>query len=304
MQQFVAVAEELHFGRAAIRLNMAQPPLSQAIRRLELSLGVDLFNRAKRSVELNSAGQVFLIEARRTLRQAQVARKMAQSAAAETPEVRISFIGPALYQVLPEILVRFRAAAPNIHARLFEIPTPQQIGGILTGDYHIGFITHGIPHAECQSRLIERSCFVAAVPATSAIAHRKSISLTELSEQPFILPPLKYAEQSDTMNLFKGVGVVPRIEQEASQTNTTLSLVSAGLGSSLVMATAALQNFRNVVFLTLEDELPHARWEMAMAWHPDHLTDQTSRFLEIAGRYLADNPQLLDAEAYRNWMAA
>ena len=167
MRQFVAVAEELHFGRAAIRLNMAQPPLSQAIRRLELSLGVDLFNRSKRNVELSAAGGVFLIEARRTLMQAEVARKMAQGAAAETPEVRISFIGPALYQLLPDILVDFRGAAPHIHARLFEVATPQQIEGVLCGDYDVGFITHGIRHAGCESKLVERSSFVAAVPGNS-----------------------------------------------------------------------------------------------------------------------------------------
>ena len=246
MRQFVVLAEELHFGRAAARLNMAQPPLSQAIRRLEVSLGVELFNRTQRSVELTTAGAVFLIEARRTLRQSEVARKMAQNAAIETQEVRISFIGPALYQVLPDILVGFRAAAPEIHARLFEAPTPQQIDGILLGDYHVGFITHGIDHAGCESRLVERSGFVAAVPGTSVLAGRNSVSLGELAEHPFILPPRKFAEQSETMNLFKNAGVVPSVEQEASQTNTTLSLVGAGLGCSLVMATAALQDVRNV----------------------------------------------------------
>ena len=302
MRQFVTVAEELHFGRAAARLNMAQPPLSQAIRRLEISLGVDLFNRTKRNVELSPAGRAFLIEARRTLLQADVARKMAQNAAIAAPEVRISFIGPALFQVLPEILVRFRVAAPEVHARLFEVSTPLQISGILNGDFHIGFITHGIRHAGCESRLVERSGFVAAVPSASTIGERRSISLAELAEHPFIMPPRKFTEQSETMDLFKNVGVVPRIEQEASQTNTTLSLVSAGLGCSLVMATSALQNIRNVSFLTIEDDLSQAPWEMAMAWHPDHLTAEARIFLEVANRYLEENPRLLDAEAYRSWL--
>lgn len=301
MRQFVAVAEEQHFGRAAARLNMAQPPLSQAIRRLEISLGVELFNRSKRNVELSAAGEVFLVEARRTLLQAEVARKMAQNAASETPEVRISFIGPALYQVLPEILVRFRAAVPNVHARLFESPTPQQIAGIMAGDFHIGFITHGIRHDGCASKLVERSGFVAAVPANWPLAARKSISLVELADHPFIMPPRKYSEQSETMNLFKSVGVIPRIEQEANQTSTSLSLVGAGLGCSLVMATAALQTARNVAFLRIEDDLPHARWELAMAWNPDHISADTRQFLDHANQYLEDNPQLLDADAYLAW---
>ena len=302
MRQFVAVAEELHFGRAAVRLNMAQPPLSQAIRRLEVSLGVDLFNRTKRHVELSAAGKAFLIEARRTLMQAEVARRMAQNAAAEAPELRISFIGPALFQVLPELLVRFRAEVPHVHARLFEVATPRQIEGIVAGDYHVGFITHGIAHDGCESLLVERSGFVAAVPGSSALAQRQSVSMAELAEHPFIMPPSKFAQQSETLNLFKTVGVVPRIEQEASQTNTSLSLVGAGLGCSLTMATSALQTIRNVVFLRIEDPMPHARWEMAMAWHPDHLTDETQAFIAITKQHLSENPQLLDVEAYKAWL--
>ena len=302
MRQFVAVAEELHFGRAAARLNIAQPPLSQAIQRLEASLGVALFNRSKRSVELTEAGRVFLIEARRTLLQAEVARKMAQTAGAEVPEVRISFIGPALYQVLPEVLVRFRAAVPNVHARLFEATSPDQIAGIMDGDFHVGFITHGIRHAGCESRLVERSRFVAAVPADSALAGRATITLAELAEHPFILPPQKFTENSETLDLFKTVGVVPRVEQEASQTNTTLSLVSAGLGCSVVMATAALQTPRNVYFLRIADAPVEARWEMAMAWHPGHLSPQTRQFLAFVDRHLAANSALLDADSCTNWL--
>lgn len=302
MRQFVTVAEELHFGRAASRLNMAQPPLSQAIRRLEISLGVDLFTRSKRNVELSEAGQVFLVEARRTLLQADVARKMAQSAGADVPEVRISFIGPALYQVLPDLLVRFRAAVVNVHARLFEMPSLQQMDGIMSGDYHIGFITHGFREVGCESKLIERSGFVAAVPADSPLASRKSISLAELAEQPFIMPPRKFSERSETLNLFKSVGVIPKIEQEASQTSTTLSLVGAGLGCSIVMATAALLNVRNVAFLSIEDELPRVQWELGMAWNPDHLTTEGQLFLDHADHFLAENSHLLDGNAYRAWL--
>jgi DNA-binding transcriptional LysR family regulator len=302
MRQFVAVAEELHFGRAASRLNMAQPPLSQAIRRLEVNLGVDLFNRSRRNVELTEAGKVFLAEVRRTLLQADIARKMAQSAATERPEVRISFIGPALYQVLPAILVGFRAAVPHVHARLFESPSPQQVSGILAGDFHVGFITDGIPHGGCESILVERSRFVAAVPGNSPLAQRDTIGLAELATHPFILPPRKYAEQSETMNLFKNVGVVPRVEQEAGQTTTTLSLVSAGLGCSVVMATAALQGVKNVRFLQIEDAIPHARWELAMAWNPAHLSPQTSQFLEFVSHHLKENPHLLALESYQTWM--
>lgn len=182
------------------------------------------------------------------------------------------------------------------------MPTPQQIEGIFSGDFHVGFITHGIQHGGCESKLVERSGFVAAVPASSPLATHSSISLTELAEQPFILPPRKFSDQSETLNLFKTVGVVPRIEQEASQTGTTLSLVGAGLGCSLAMATAALQTVRNVAFLRIEDELPLAQWELAMAWHPDHLSPEVKLFLEHANRYLDDNPQLLDADACKAWL--
>ena len=300
MRHFVAVAEELHFGRAAKRLNISQPPLSQSIARLEASLGVELFDRSKRGVALTHAGAVLLEEARRTLAQAELARKMVQRAAAAVPELRISFIGPALFQVLPGLLVGYRAAQPSVEVRLFEASSPEQVTGIMTGDYDVGFITAGIPHPDCESMLVERARFVAAVPANSPLAARASLRLADLAEQPFILPPRKYASQSEALTVFKSAGAAPRVAQEASQTNTTLSLVGAGLGCSMVMATASLARPRNVRFLAIEDASPKARWELAMAWHPEHLSPLSREFIQFTRNYVLDNAHLLDLETNAN----
>lgn len=260
MRHFVAVAEELHFGRAARRLNIAQPPLSQSIRRLEFNLGVQLLNRSRRGVEMTEAGRVFLEEARRTLMHAELARKMAQRAAEQVAEVRVAFVGPALFRVLPELLLRFRARAPGVEVRLFELPSAEQVAGIETGDYDIGLCTGATALvAECESLVVERAPFVAGIPADWPLAQYPEVSLLDLAEQPFIQSPQKYqAQVTENMEMFRNLGVMPRVVQEATQTNTTLSLVGAGLGWALVTATAALAQPRNVRFLPIVDNTPNA----------------------------------------------
>lgn len=294
MQQFLAVAEELHFGRAAARLNMAQPPLSQSIRRLELDLGVELFDRSKRSTELTRAGHVLVEEARRTIRQAEIARTLVQRAASVVPEVKVSFIGPALYQLLPDLLVRFRATAPDTHVRLVERSTPEQLDNIRAGTFDVGFITAGISHEECESAVVERARLVAAVPADSPLAERRSISLALLAEQPFLLPPQKYAAQSELLTVFKHAGLAPRVTQETNQINTALSLVGAGFGCSLAMATAALSQPRNVAFVPIEDDSGLVPWEMAMVWNPRPLSRIAAGFVTFVQAYVKQHSHLLE----------
>jgi DNA-binding transcriptional LysR family regulator len=291
MRHFVAVAEELHFGRAALRLHIAQPPLSQSIRRLEADLGVELFDRSRRSVELTGAGKVFLAEARRTLKHADLARKMAQREASRAPETRVSFIGPALYRVLPALLIRYRAAAPEVSVRLSEAASPIQMEGILAGDFDIGFVSSGTEiRDECETLLMERTPAVAAVPGDWKLAEQKSTSLSQLAEQPFIRPPQKHtAQSSDVLNLFKQVGVMPEVVQESSQTNTTLSLVGAGVGCSLVMATAALSQPRNVKFLPLDDSISERHWELIMVWNREHIGKLAADFIATAKEYVREN---------------
>jgi DNA-binding transcriptional LysR family regulator len=295
MRHFVAVAEELHFGRAALRLNIAQPPLSQSIRRLEADIGVELFDRSRRNVELTDAGRVFLAEARRTLKHAELARKMAQREAAKLPETRVSFVGPALYRVLPDLLVRHRAAAPQVDVRLYEAPSPAQVEGVLAGDFDVGFIVGGTElGGECEAMVMERAPLVAAVPASWALAAQNSISLARLAEQPFIRPPPKYGPQpSESLNLFKRVGLMPEVVQEARQTNTTLGLVGAGLGCSLVMATAALARPANVRLLPIDDLPSYRQWELQMVWNPAYTSRLTADFLAVARVYVQENLRAL-----------
>jgi DNA-binding transcriptional LysR family regulator len=295
MRHFVAVAEELHFGKAALRLNIAQPPLSQSIRRLETDIGVELFDRSRRSVELTDAGRIFLVEARRTLKHAELARKMAQREAAKLPETRVSFVGPALYRVLPNLLVLHRAAAPQVSVRLFEAPSPAQVDGILAGDYDVAFIVGGTEiGGECETLVMERAPLIAAVPANWKLAEQSSISLAKLAEQPFIRPPPNTGPHpSEMLNLFKRVGVMPEVVQEARQTNTTLGLVGAGLGCSLVMETAVLSKPGNVKFLPIDDTPSYRQWELHMVWHPEYINKLTADFLAVAKRYVHENFGLL-----------
>jgi DNA-binding transcriptional LysR family regulator len=291
MRHFIAVAEELHFGRAAQRLNIAQPPLSQSIQRLELNLGVQLLNRSRRGVEMTEAGRVFLEEARRTLRHAELARKMTQRAAEQIPEVRVSFVGPALYQVLPELLKRFRMVAPDVEVRLFEQPSPDQVIGVEAGDTDVGFCTGATAISdECETLVVERAPFVAAVPADWPLARQDSITLMELAEQPWIQSPPKYSAAAyESMSMFKSAGVIPKVVQEATQTNTTLSLVGAGLGCAMVTATAALAQPRNVRILPITGgDVPIAQWELVMIWHPKQIGIRAREFVETGCKYVED----------------
>jgi DNA-binding transcriptional LysR family regulator len=142
MRHFVAVAEELHFGRAAARLGMAQPPLSQSIRRLEGALGFPLLERTRRRVGLTPAGQVFLEEARSTLRRADEAVRIARRAASEDmAELTVTFVSAALYRTLPEVLRSHREGFPAAAIRLDERPTEAQLAGLQDGSVDIDFVT-------------------------------------------------------------------------------------------------------------------------------------------------------------------
>ncbi len=306
MRQFVAVAEELHFGKAARRLLMAQPPLSQAIRRLELDLGVQLFDRSQRAVTLTEAGRVFLAEARRTLQQADLTRKMTQRAASQAHDVRVSFIGPALYQVLPGVLLGHRAAHPGVDVRLFERTSNDQIRDILSGELDVGFVSGLTDHiAGLATLVVERTVYLAAVPEDWDLARQDAIRLTDLADQPFVLPPRKHAAYfSEVLAMFATLGITPRVTQEAEQAATVLSLVSAGLGCSIMTASVARTRPPRVRFLRIVDAPPYRPWELMMIWAAEGATDAATGVIQAARDHAGANPHLLDLSDNGPWPAA
>jgi len=301
MRQFVAVAEELHFSRAAKRLFMAQPPLSQSIKRIEAELQVELFDRSRRGVRLTKAGEVLLEEARRTLQQAELAVTATKRVAAtEQARINVSLIGPALYRLLPLVLLQHHQAFPSVEIKLFERSSPAQIEGLMKGSFEAAFLHPSVDLPEGGDKLVvERCSFVAAIPSDWPIAACKSVSLANLGALPFIATPHNESPSrvAQMMSAFRSAGVLPNVAQQAMQTNTVLGLVAASIGYAIVPATAALTGWRNITFLPLEGFPETMRWELAMVWWPEHISPSTRRFVNLVTKFVADHAELLDVNA-------
>jgi DNA-binding transcriptional LysR family regulator len=271
MRHFVAVAEELHFGRAAARLGMSQPPLSQSIRRLEATLGFPLFERTRRKVEPTPAGRVFLLEARRTLQQADEAVRLARRAASEDlAELSITFVSAALYRVLPAVLRKHRTRFPNVEIRLDEQPTDAQVRALQEGAVDLGFITPPVTAAGLEIAMISRDRLIVAVPTPGRFDDRDRIALPDLAGEPFVFFP--YAQgpalHARVMTACRKVGFLPKLAQEARQMHTILSLVAAGMGVSLVPDGARTMRIEGVRFLSLTGAPAELTWDLAIAWKP------------------------------------
>ncbi len=239
LRYFVAVAEELHFGRAAERLHLSQPPLSQQIRRLEELLGYALFVRTSRSVKLTNAGEVYLERARRTLRNVQrdidETRSIGQG---EVGSLNIGFVGSAMLTTLPGIFRAYRKAYPRVHLQLHESFTARVADGLENGTLDAGILRDGDAPPMLEVTTLFSEPYVAVLPATHACAKQKSISPGALRDQPFVYYPRTAGVRAfeKPLTLFEEYGFRPQIVQEASHWLTILRLVGAGLGVSVAPA--------------------------------------------------------------------
>lgn len=277
LRYFVMLADTLHFGRAAAALSMSQPPLSRQIRAFEDELGVELFLREPRGVRLTPAGTALLPQARRLLREADALTEGARELAhGEVGVVRLGFISTAAHNVLPRVLPPFRRARPGIRLTLVEATTDAQLTGLRDDTLDAGLVVPPVP-VPLRCEVLLREPLIAALPRARRWPRR--LPLETLADEPFILFPRRAAPglYDLIVGLCAQAGFVPRIEQEAIQMPTIVSLVGAGMGVALVPASLARVRQTDVVYRPLAE--PGPPMEVGLAWNEATPTPAVAAFV-------------------------
>lgn len=288
LRYFVVVAEELNVTRAARLMQMAQPPLSQQIHQLEEELGVNLFHRSKRRIELTEAGQIFLEEARRTLAQAEHARRMAQRAQrSEIGRFVMGFVSEATYDLLPSMLQTYRARFPGVEIVLREMTTMQQVQALQKSNIHLGLLCPPIPGTGLNLRIVREEPFIVVLPPATRFALAEQLPLSALSEEPFVLFPraISPGVYDQVISLCNQAGFSPIVVQEATELHTILGLVAVGIGVSLLPASVRLIRSQGVVYQALPQTETQAR--TALAWRQDARSSVLATFLDVARESLS-----------------
>jgi DNA-binding transcriptional LysR family regulator len=283
LRSFLAVAEELHFGRAAARLHISQPPLSQQIRRLEDELGARLFRRTKRRVELTPAGQAFLTEARQTLAQAERAVRAAQRAErGELGELVVGYLIAAAYGPLPDVIRMFRRRFPDVDLRLQNLRSVQQRHALLNRQIDVGFVRPQAADPRLIYEAIWREPVVVALPGNHPLTRRTIVDVSDLETELFVLlaPEDPGSLYDQVFAVSRRAGFTPRVAHRVPDLHAVIALVAAGLGIGPVPA--ALQGFkrRGVAYRPLR---PHTFGiEMGLAWRRDDDSALVQQFRRVA----------------------
>lgn len=237
LRYFVAVADELSFSRAAARIGIAQPPLSQQIRQLERLLDCTLFDRGGRRVRLTEAGAALLPEARRLLAEAaELGALVRRLGRGELGTLTIGFTPSTLFSPLPAAVRAFRERAPGVRVRLRELGPAEHVEALRAGRVDVAIVREPEAEPGLATLPVLREGFVAAVPAGHPLAGRRSIAVAAFRDEPFVLFPREVAPglHRQVLALCRAAGFEPRVVQEAEEWQTILSLVEAGIGVSLI----------------------------------------------------------------------
>ena len=290
LRYFVTLAEELHFGRAAQRLHIAQPPLSQQIRQLENELGFELFYRTKRQVQLTEAGEVFLHEVQHIFHQLEQAIQTGrQTSRGEKGKLVVGFVSSAAYNILPDILREFRSHFPDVSLELHELTTDEQLRQLDANQIDVGFVRPPVNEDKFDWKQVFQESLMVAIPQTHQLANEPVVSLKSLIDEPFILFPRFLAPglYDSVISLCQQAGFCPNVVQEAIQMQTIVSLVAAEMGVAIV--TESLQNLQRtgVVYKPLVEGTPQV--SIAMIWRKNNTSPSLERFLALCCRYASSN---------------
>ena len=263
---FIVLSEELNFRRAAEKLNMSQPPLTRLVRRLEQDIGVALFNRTTRTVELTQAGRYLLKEAKALLIHAdETARRIRHATADASNRLRIGYVPLALYTLMPLLLERCRSEFPEIELDLRERSTDMLFDQLHSAEIDIGFLYLPIYSTLLEVKRVYREPMKLAVSADHAMANRSSASLTEFANDVFILHPRaeNAAMHDDILRCCTTAGFSPRILKQAPDQNC-MALLLAGQGIHFVASGIECLGTTGLRYVAISDTAPAL--ELAIAW--------------------------------------
>jgi LysR family transcriptional regulator, benzoate and cis,cis-muconate-responsive activator of ben and cat genes len=285
LRYFVTIAQELHFGRAARKLGISQPPLSLHIKALEQQVGSPLFIRANRQVTLTAAGRILLNQAQRLLDHAQRVDDIMQGVGSgELGEMFIGCVPSAMYDVLPRILAPFRARYPNVHVVLKEGHTMDVMNAVQEGQLDVGLVWRsmaGGPSLGMQPILSEK--FAALVPIHHPLANKRVLSLDVLASQPLILPPRKISpyHYDHIIAAFAKLGLTPRIEYEVPTILSQIGFVASGFGIAISPSFAKRFMTGQIALIPIAEEMP--RVILSLVWNEARQSPIVDLFRQLAG---------------------
>ena len=294
LQYFLAVAEELSFVRAAERLQIAQPPLSRQIRQLEQEIGVELFRRTKRRVELTEAGEAFVIEARQILAQIEQGIRVAQRASrGEIGRLVVGFEGSSTYDVIPMSLKIYRERFPAVELVVYAMTTEEQIEALLERHIDLGFVVSPLNDSRLAIETILSESLLLALPENHPFASQSEVQVQQLESEPFI------TFQRDrgcglydrVIAVCQSAGFSPRVIQEADEMQVILGFVAAELGITLLSASVVNFQRPGVVYRRLQSAAP--KLSLALAWRRNEPSAIRQAFVEVVRECLiTDSPEL------------
>ncbi len=282
LEPFVAVAEELHFGRAANRLHMSQPPLSRQIRQLEEELGVQLLVRGRHGVRLTPAGRSFLEEARATLARAEAAARIARRVAeGQVGRLRVGHVDAGSSELLPGVLRALHERAPDVRLVVEENTSEALAEAVEAGELDVAFVRPPVARPNLASEAVDEEEFVVAVPDRHRLAEAETVELAALAEEPFILPPriLNRVFHDCVMDACEEAGFRPNVADEAFPASSVMLLVAAGVGISMVPAlTAEHLCQRGVTFRPINDPPVLG---LNLVWRPTEASEIVEAFMAL-----------------------